>query len=95
MASLGWLKDKLVVEDNLAKSRALAAVAADLGISQAALSLAWCLRNPGVSTVITGASKVAHLEENLRALDAVALLDDAVLARIEEILDNKPTSGLF
>ncbi len=95
MASLGWLKDKLVVEDNLAKSRALAVVAADLGISQAALSLAWCLRNPGVSTVITGASKVAHLEENLRALDAVALLDDAVLARIEEILDNKPTSGLF
>ncbi len=95
MESLGWLKDKLLVDDNLNKVRALGEVAGDLGISQAALSLAWCLKNPGVSTVITGASKVKHLSENLKALEAVEQLDDSTMDRIEEILDNKPTSSFI
>jgi len=52
--------------------------------------LAWCLKNPNVSTVILGASKVAQLHENLKALDAPALLTEDVMSRIEAILDNKP-----
>jgi voltage-dependent potassium channel beta subunit len=95
MESLSWLKDRLLVDDNLAKVRALGEVAGDLGVSQAALSIAWCLKNPGVSTVITGASKVHHLEENLKAMEVVSKLDDAVMDRIEGILGNKPTSSLF
>ena len=95
MESLGWLKERLLVDDNLTKVRALGEVAGDLGCSQAALSLAWCMKNPGVSTVITGASKVGHLTENLKAIDILPAIDDSVMARIEEILQNKPTSGLF
>jgi aryl-alcohol dehydrogenase-like predicted oxidoreductase len=50
------------------------------------MSLAWCLVNPNVSTVITGASRVAQVHENMKALDVLPKLDAAVLARIEEAL---------
>ncbi len=56
----------------------------------AQLALAWCLKNPNVSTVITGASRAEQVVENIRALDVVAKLDDQVMQRIEGILDNKP-----
>jgi aryl-alcohol dehydrogenase-like predicted oxidoreductase len=49
-------------------------------------SLAWCLRNPHVSTVILGASKVAQLTENLRALDAVDKLTPDILKRIDKFM---------
>ena len=54
------------------------------------LAIAWCLKNPNVSTVILGASKTSQLKENFLALDDVALLTDDVLAQLEVILDNKP-----
>jgi voltage-dependent potassium channel beta subunit len=92
---LEWLSDMVLAEQRIEKARALAKIADGLGISMARLALAWCLKNPNVSTVITGASKIHHLEENLQAVDAVAQLDNEVMAAIEEILDNKPTSGLF
>jgi aryl-alcohol dehydrogenase-like predicted oxidoreductase len=57
--------------------------------------LAWCLKNPNVSTVILGASKVHQLEENLQCLDAKALLTDSVMEEIEKILDNKPSITIF
>jgi voltage-dependent potassium channel beta subunit len=83
-----WLRDALLEDDGarLETVRALAPIAADLGLPLARFSLAWCLRNPHVSTVILGASKASQLEENLKALDAVALLDDAVMARVETAL---------
>ena len=56
----------------------------------AAMSLAWCLKNPNVSTVITGASRVEQVHENLKAAEAVSLLTDEVMQRIESIVDNKP-----
>jgi aryl-alcohol dehydrogenase-like predicted oxidoreductase len=56
----------------------------------AQLALAWCLKNPHVSTVITGASKASQVAENMKAIDFVEKLDDAVIERIEAILDNKP-----
>ena len=68
----------------------MAGVADDLGCSTAQLALAWCLTNPDVSTVITGASKPHQVEENMQALDVVDQIDDAVEARIEDILDNEP-----
>jgi aryl-alcohol dehydrogenase-like predicted oxidoreductase len=56
----------------------------------AQLGLAWCLKNPNVSTVITGASRAEQVRENMKALEIVPKLTDDVMARIEEVLDNKP-----
>ena len=74
----------------VAKVEKLGAVAKELGCSVAQLGVAWCLKNPRVSTVILGASKVEQLTENLGALDLAPRLDTAVMERIEEILGNKP-----
>jgi len=74
----------------LEKVKQLAGVARELGISTAGLALAWCLKNPHVSTVITGASKAEQVTENMEALDHVGQLTDDVMAKIEEILKNKP-----
>lgn len=78
-----WLRDLLTDPDRNAAVRRLAAVADDLGCSLAQLSLAWCARNPRVSTVITGASRVEQVHENMGALDVLDRLDDDVVARID------------
>ena len=57
------------------------------------MAIAWCLRNPHVSTVILGASKEAQLEENLAALEVLPKLTPDVMDRIETILDNRPSSA--
>ncbi len=59
----------------------------------AQLALAWCLKNPNVSTVITGASRASQVTENMQALDVLPKLTDEVMARIEAILQNKPESA--
>jgi voltage-dependent potassium channel beta subunit len=65
-------------------------VAGDLGCTLAQLAIAWCLKNPNVSTVITGASRVSQVHENLKALEVAPKLTTEVMERIEEILNNKP-----
>lgn len=79
-------RSRFLAESKLAISRKLAVVASDLGIPQARLALAWCLRNPHVSTVITGATHPGQVLENVKAADDVALLTDDVMRRIGEIL---------
>ena len=81
-----WLAKLLTDSDPNDKVRRLAAVADDLGCSLAQLSLAWCARNQHVSTVITGASRVEQVHENVKALDVLDRLDDDVLARIDEAM---------
>ena len=54
------------------------------------MALAWCLLNPDVSTVITGASKPEQVAENMAALDVLPKLTAEVVERIEAILANKP-----
>lgn len=66
--------------------RAVAAIAADLGTTLPQLSLAWLLRNPHVSTAITGATSPAQVQENVGALEVLSKLDDATVARIDEAL---------
>jgi voltage-dependent potassium channel beta subunit len=86
---LGWLKEKTIGSesgDKIAKSRKLAVLAEELGVSQACMSIAWCLKNPNVSTAILGASKLNQLEENLKALDVLPLLTDEVMQKIESIV---------
>jgi voltage-dependent potassium channel beta subunit len=78
-----WIKEMVTDQERNAKVTRLKDVADELGISLAELSLAWCVKNPHVSTVITGASRVEQVEQNMLALDAVPLLTDEVLAKID------------
>jgi aryl-alcohol dehydrogenase-like predicted oxidoreductase len=63
----------------------LETIAKDLGCTLAQLAIAWAARDPRVSTVITGASRLAQLQDNLKAIDVVPKLTPEVLARIDEI----------
>ncbi len=81
-----WLAERLTDPAKIAVVRRLAPIAADLGCTLAQLSLAWCLANPQVSTVITGASRPAQVRENMKALEVVPRLDAAVMARIDAAL---------
>jgi aryl-alcohol dehydrogenase-like predicted oxidoreductase len=85
-----WLKEYLIRPERLAKVRELKQVSDELGCTQAQLALAWCLKNPNVSTVITGASRADQVHENMKALDVVPKLTDDVMKRIEETVGNKP-----
>jgi len=89
-----WLLSSLKSDEGqarIAKVRKLEAVAHELGISMAQLALAWCLKNPNVSTVITGATTTNQVKENMEAVEAVTLLDDEIMERIERVLENKPS----
>jgi voltage-dependent potassium channel beta subunit len=81
-----WLADMLTSGERDGQIRALKAIADDLDASLAQLAIAWCARNPRVSTVITGASRVEQVQQNLGALDVLGRLDDATIARIKEVL---------
>jgi voltage-dependent potassium channel beta subunit len=81
-----WLKEMLTDPAQNEKVRKLKGIADDLGCSLAQLSLAWCAKNPHVSTVITGASRASQVRENLRAVDVVPKLTPEVLARIDAAL---------
>ncbi|MFN2303961.1 MAG: potassium channel beta subunit family protein [Anaerolineales bacterium] len=81
-----WMKERVKNEAKLAVTRKLAQVAEDLGVSMAQMSLAWVLKNPHVSTVITGASKVSQVNENMKAVAVKEQLTEDVMARIQEII---------
>lgn len=88
-----WLRQRVENEtfkQEVPKIRKLAELADDLGVKLPQMALAWCLKNPNVSTVITGASKLSQLESNLKALEIVSMLTDEVMEQIESILDNRP-----
>ena len=85
--TIDWVA-KGVTEERLAKVRQLTVLANELGTSMASLALAWALKNPVISSVITGASKPAQVESNVKALEVE--ISAEVDAKIEEILDNKP-----
>lgn len=89
-----WLRDRVEGEKaqaDLVKVRALVPIAGELSCTLAQLALAWCLKNPHVSTVITGASRPEQVVENMAALEVVDRLTDTTMDRIEAILDNRPT----
>ncbi len=82
-----WLREQMMGDrDRHAAVARLLPIAADLGIPPAQMAIAWCLKNPHVSTVMLGASKRRQLEQNLQAMTAVDSLDDGVMQRIEQAL---------
>jgi voltage-dependent potassium channel beta subunit len=93
LAGYEWLRQRFESEKGqhkIEKVRQLSSIAQDLGTTMPKLAIAWCLKSPHVSTVITGASKPEQVSENMTALDVIPKLTEGVLGRIEDILDNKP-----
>ena len=86
-----WLKRYVLTPQNIEKVRQLEPVAKSLGCSLAQLALGWCLKNPNVSTVITGATRTEQVAENMKAEETVQTLDQTVMEKIDGILGNKPT----
>ena len=84
-----WLHDTLTDAQKLAKVAALMPIAQKLGCTLSQLAIAWCLKNPFVSTVITGASRVAQVHENMKAADFADALTPAIMADIDVIFEVK------
>ena len=82
---LAFMKEKLADKDKAAAVDRLEVVARELDCTLAQLALAWCLKNPRVSSVITGASRVGQVEENMKALDVVPKLTADVMQRIDSV----------
>jgi len=85
-----WLRDRLMQEQLVAKAVKIAELAAELSITPSQLSIAWCIKNPNVTTAILGATKKEQLLENLDALLAVEKLTPEIGQRIEAIVETKP-----
>ena len=84
-----WLQGSLTDEQKLAKVTALEPIAKELGCSLSQLAIAWCLKNPFVSTVITGASRVEQVHENMKAADVVDAITPEIMERIDVIFEVK------
>ena len=95
MDDLGWLKDKLVIEEKIKKVKKLSEFAVKMDVTTAALSIAWCIKNPNVSTAILGATKKQQLLDNLKALDVLEKLTPEVMEKIEAIIKTKPAKPEF
>jgi voltage-dependent potassium channel beta subunit len=85
-----WLHDHVTDTEKIAKVQALQTVAEELGCSVSQLALAWCLKNPYVSTVITGASRVEQVHENMKASEVAPKLTPEVMKRIDNIFKGQP-----
>lgn len=86
LPSMDWMAEQLTDGEKIEKVRALAPIAEDMGASLAQFALAWCLQNPHVSSVITGASRVAQVHENMKALEFVDAFTPEVMARVDEVM---------
>ncbi len=85
-----WLRDRWLMQEKINKVQQLGAIAKALKVSTASLSIAWCVKNPNVTTAILGATSKAQLLDNLTALDTAALLTPEIMEQIEGIVETKP-----
>jgi voltage-dependent potassium channel beta subunit len=93
---MDWLRERTLGDTTrVDKAKKLDDLAKELGTTLPKLSIAWCVKNPNVSTAILGASKPAQLKETITSLDILPLLTLEILERIESILQNKPSPPLF
>ncbi|MFZ1687502.1 MAG: aldo/keto reductase [Flavobacteriales bacterium] len=88
MAGLDWLRERELTAARVKKVEEVKKSADSLNMSLPVFAIAWCLKNPSVSTVILGASKTTQLEENLQAVDAQDAITPAVMARIDTIMSD-------
>ena len=85
LKSYNWLRKQMTDQDKLTKVRLLEPIAKELDCTLAQLSIAWCLKNPFVSTVITGASRVEQVHENMKATEVAPKLTPEIMERIDRI----------
>ncbi len=91
LKGLEWLRESVLGDkEKLEKVKKLSMLAKKLEIPMSRMSLAWCLKNKNVSTVIIGASKLEQLKENLKSIETTVLLTEEVMKEIERVLGNKP-----
>ena len=86
LKNMAWMKDQLLDADKNVIVAKLGELAKELGCTTAQLAIAWCVKNPHVSTVITGASKLPQVAENMKALEIAAQLTPDVMARIQALI---------
>lgn len=93
---MDWLKERILNDESkIEKTRLLDKLAKELGTSLPKIGIAWCVKNPNVSSAILGASKPEQLKENLTAIDVLPLLTEEVMQKIDIILQNKPVQALY
>jgi voltage-dependent potassium channel beta subunit len=95
IAGFEWLKEKNLMEEKIGKVKLLKRIADSLQCSLAALSIAWCIKNPNVTTAILGATRKEQLTENLRSLEVLPKMNDDVMNAIEDIIRTKPVLPAF
>jgi voltage-dependent potassium channel beta subunit len=95
MEGFDWLKNSWMVEDKIKRVKKFGELATKMGVSQPALAIAWCIKNPNVSTAILGATKKQQLLDNLKALEVLPLLTDEVMEKIEKIMQTKPVLAAY
>ena len=88
LKNMAWMQDQLLDPARNAIVARLGTLANELDCTTAQLAIAWCLKNPQVSTVITGASRVSQVGENMKALEIVSKLTPEIMAKILEIVGN-------
>jgi voltage-dependent potassium channel beta subunit len=86
LSSMEWLREHFVDQDALDKIKKLQPIADGIGASLTHMSLAWCLKNKNVSTVILGASRVEQLRENLKAIEVVEKMTPEVMTAIDNVV---------
>ena len=91
LEEMSWLKDKVMADDKIKKIKQLTILSKELGVSTAALSIAWCIKNPHVTTAILGATKKEQLTDNLKSVEVMEKLTPEVLEKIESIMQTNPT----
>lgn len=94
LPGMEWLRGQLSDQAAIDQVKKLQPIADEIGVPLSHLALAWCLKNPNVSTVIMGASRVEQLRENLKALDVVEKLTPAVMTQIDEVV-GKPEIEVY
>lgn len=96
MEGMDWLKERTLSDPTrIEKTKKLDLLAKELGTTLPKLSIAWCVKNPNVSTAILGASKPEQLKETITSLEVLPLLTNEVMEKIEGIVQNKPVQPLF
>lgn len=90
LENYAWLKERMMQDEKLEKVQKLERVAKELDASLATLAIAWCIRNPNVTTAILGATKESQLTENLGAIQVCAKLTPAIMVEIDGIMGSKP-----
>lgn len=85
-----WLKDKAYAAEKIQKVIRFEELARELGTSTASLAIAWCIKNPNVSTAILGATKKEQLHENLKSVEVAHQLTAEIMQQIDDMFGTKP-----